>query len=265
MEFKLEGEYYFMTLIKSLIIAFGTYSKVPMPRVTVDKDQDKFTLVFFPVVGLFIAVLSWILFFFCDRINCPDIVRVCGLILIPLALTGGIHMDGFMDCMDALSSYKSREEKLAILSDPHIGAFSVIKVIELVAVYIIAASFIRDGYWSLLPVGFITARALSGFSVMTFDLAKDKGMCAYTRGRAANFCSRICLLEFFLVSCISMLLYGYAAVLAVAVNIFCLLYYRYRSKNDFGGITGDTAGCFLVMTELAWVLAVGAYCLLRQL
>ena len=249
-----------MTLIKSLIIAFGTYSRVPMPTVKIDKNQDRFTLAFFPIVGLFIAALCWALLYLCHRISSPDEVRVCGLILIPLAVTGGIHMDGFMDCMDALSSYKSKEEKLAILSDPHIGAFSVIKVIEIVAVYIIACVFINYVYWGLLPVGFIIARALSGFSVMTFDLAKDTGMCAYTRGRAAKSCGLICLVEFIVVAFVTIFLYGYGAVPAVALCLFCFLYYKYKSKKDFGGITGDTAGCFLVMTELAWVVGVSLYC-----
>ena len=43
-----------------------------------------------------------------------------------MAVTGGFHIDGFMDTMDAFHSYKPREEKLAILKDSHIGAFAVI-------------------------------------------------------------------------------------------------------------------------------------------
>ena len=45
---------------------------------------------------------------------------------IPLLVTGGFHLDGYMDTMDALHSYQKKEKKLEILKDPHIGAFSVI-------------------------------------------------------------------------------------------------------------------------------------------
>lgn len=55
-----------------------------------------------------------------------DICYVCIGTLIPIAVTGGFHIDGFMDTMDAFHSYKPREEKLAILKDSHIGAFAVI-------------------------------------------------------------------------------------------------------------------------------------------
>ncbi len=257
-----------MTLIKSFIIAFGTYSRVPMPIVTIDKDQDRYTLAFFPVIGLFIAFLCGGLFVFCDSYNFSEWVAIFGFFLIPLIVTGGIHLDGFMDCMDAVSSYKPKEEKLAILSDPHIGAFSVIKVLEMLAVYIIACTFICDyqyKYMLLLPAGFVISRALSGFSVMTFDLAKDTGMCAYTRGRADKKCDIICFIEFLFVSFACIYCYGYVAALAVVVAIACLFYYKYKSLKDFGGITGDTAGCFLVMTELAWVVAIGFYCLVEAM
>ena len=43
-----------------------------------------------------------------------------------LLVTGGIHLDGFMDTTDARSSYGDREKKLAILKDSHVGAFAVI-------------------------------------------------------------------------------------------------------------------------------------------
>ena len=55
-----------------------------------------------------------------------------GLAII-LLVTGGIHMDGYMDTMDALHSYGNREKKLEILKDSHIGAFAVIMTVLYVA------------------------------------------------------------------------------------------------------------------------------------
>ena len=50
-------------------------------------------------------------------------------VIIPLVITGGFHVDGFMDTVDAIRSYRSKEEKLEILKDPHIGSFAVIKFV----------------------------------------------------------------------------------------------------------------------------------------
>lgn len=53
-----------------------------------------------------------------------------------LLITGGIHIDGYMDTMDAVHSYGNREKKLEILKDSHIGAFAVIMLVT----YVLAAA-----------------------------------------------------------------------------------------------------------------------------
>ena len=46
--------------------------------------------------------------------------------LLPILLTGGIHLDGFMDTSDALASYGDRVKKAGDFKDPHTGAFAII-------------------------------------------------------------------------------------------------------------------------------------------
>lgn len=45
---------------------------------------------------------------------------------IPLMISGGFHVDGYMDTMDAFHSYQSREKKAGDFKDSHIGAFAAI-------------------------------------------------------------------------------------------------------------------------------------------
>lgn len=59
---------------------------------------------------------------------------------MPLLVTGGIHIDGFSDTMDALSSHAERQKKLEIMDDPHIGAFGVRWIIVYMMIY--AASYL---------------------------------------------------------------------------------------------------------------------------
>ena len=54
--------------------------------------------------------------------------------LVPVFVTGGIHVDGLLDTSDALSSWQERSRRLEILKDSHAGAFAVITA----AVYFIA-------------------------------------------------------------------------------------------------------------------------------
>ena len=64
------------------------------------------------IYGMFL-LLSWLL---------PGSFLAAGILLaVPIFITGGIHMDGFMDTCDARASYGDREKKLAILKDTHTG------------------------------------------------------------------------------------------------------------------------------------------------
>ena len=54
---------------------------------------------------------------------------------MPVAVTGGIHLDGYADTSDALSSYGDREKKLEILKDSHCGAFAVIRLCSYFVAY----------------------------------------------------------------------------------------------------------------------------------
>lgn len=82
---------------------------------------------FFPVVGVIIGALVFGAGQLILRYTeCGKLFFAAVMTMIPVAVTGGIHLDGFADTIDAVSSYKDREKKLEILKDPHTGAFAVI-------------------------------------------------------------------------------------------------------------------------------------------
>lgn len=95
------------------------YSKIPMPQFKWNDDDMKYMLVFFPWIGAVIGLLLMLWRYIYSHFGVTDICYVCIGALIPIAVTGGFHIDGFMDTMDAFHSYKPRQEKLAILKDSH--------------------------------------------------------------------------------------------------------------------------------------------------
>ena len=96
---------------------------------------------------------------------------------IPLLITGGFHVDGFMDTMDAVHSYQPKEKKLEILKDSHIGAFAVIMLAAYGMVYLAALSEIENRELEkIMCSGFFLSRCLCGISAVSFPLAKKEGM-----------------------------------------------------------------------------------------
>ena len=232
-----------MKLLYSCIIAISMYSRIPMPQIQWTKERMKHALCFFPLVGLiqglFLALWLWL---------AEEVFRLSPAMTglwaaaLPVLITGGIHMDGFLDTMDGVCSYGDREKKLEILKDPHLGAFAVIYTFAYMLLYAGASCEFAaraEGSARLLPVLFMTMeRALSGLSVLSFPSAKKDGLAA---------------------SAVSWLLGGLSWLLAAAVFFVLLLilfvwFYRW-SKKQFGGITGDLAGFYLQAGELVCLIA----------
>ena len=99
------------TVFSSLVIAFSMYSKIPMPRVEWTEENRKYAICFFPLVGLVTGGLCYVWFLICGHLQAGTLLFSAGMAAIPLFLTGGIHVDGFMDTMDAFHSYQDKEKK----------------------------------------------------------------------------------------------------------------------------------------------------------
>lgn len=167
-------------------------------------------------------------------------------------------MDGFLDTMDALSSYQTKERKLEILKDSHTGAFAIIGCAVYMLLYLGGISGMEDDKSCLMVcVGFVISRSLSGLSVVCFQGARKNGL-AYTFSSAAHkLVTRTALVIILMLgsSLAVMMSPGTgAAMLLAAAGVFG--YYRYMSYKEFGGITGDLAGFFLQVCELFMLYAV---------
>ena len=118
-----------MELLETLLVAMSTYSSLPMPQFEWNEKNMRYAICFFPAVGAVCggALLLWN--WFCFRLNVNPVLFASVAVCLPLLITGGIHMDGYMDTVDALASHQSRERKLEILKDSTCGAFPVKSII----------------------------------------------------------------------------------------------------------------------------------------
>ena len=101
---------------------------------------------FFPWVGLVIGALEFGWFHLAVWLGFGTIFRTAVLVLIPVLVTGGIHLDGLLDTADAMSSWREKERRLEILKDSHAGAFAVIIGLCYFVICFGAASEVTDVY-----------------------------------------------------------------------------------------------------------------------
>lgn len=244
----------------SFLIAFAMFSKIPVPRADWDKENMKYMMCFFPGIGAVIGLLIWGYAKVCALLDFGSLMRSAGFVLIPLLITGGIHLDGYLDTVDALSSWQPKERKLEILKDSHAGAFAVIMGC---AYFILALGVWSETEEKVLPVlavGYVLSRALSGMALATFPCANKKG----SLGMFADAAQKRVLkgvLVLWMLACLGAVLWqDYRYGLLLFGTAFAVYGYYYRlAVKEFGGTTGDIAGFFVQVCELmmAFVLMLG--------
>ena len=84
-------------MLKSLISAFLMYSRLPMPKIEWKPENRRYALGFFPLVGAVIGFLWLVWYQLCTRFAIRPLLFAAGAVLLPVLITGGIHLDGFCD------------------------------------------------------------------------------------------------------------------------------------------------------------------------
>ena len=104
-----------MKLLKAMVIAFSIYSKIPVPQFEWKEEDMEYMMCFFPWIGGVIGLLFYGWAVLCEKLAIGNVCYALIAAAIPLMISGGFHVDGYMDTMDAFHSYQSREKKLEIL------------------------------------------------------------------------------------------------------------------------------------------------------
>ena len=233
-----------MKILPSFLIVITFISIIPIPKKFMPVWNDKtlrYFCVMLPVSGLIFGVIWQVSF---DIINLTGNLKGLIMMLLTLALTGGLHMDGFMDTCDAIFSHRDRETKLKILSDTHAGSFAVIGcVIILMAKTFLFAELVNSQNIFIIPV---YSRLGMAILLNNLPFAKSDGL-AVTLGKLRRRSDNFYLL-------IMMLLLAFVNVKILVIMLSCLACWGIICVKIFGGITGDLLGAFVEISEVIMLI-----------
>ena len=241
-----------MRVISSIVIAFSTYSRIPMPQVEWSDENRRYAMCFFPLIGAVIGLLLWGWLWACDALAIGAVLRGAAGAMLPLLVTGGIHMDGLMDTCDAMGSWQTKERRLEILKDSHAGAFAVMGCAGylLLSAGLLSEAAAKDG--PMLLCAFMLSRAMSAWALASFRSARPKGMLdSFAQAAHRRMVTTDCIAYAVVCALVWALCGGWLALLCLLTAALCLVYYRHMAYKHFGGVTGDLAGWFVQITELA--------------
>ena len=258
-----------MKVVKDLLAAFSLYSRIPMPHVRFEKGEGRGAILFLPLVGAVIGGVVYGALMLNRLLGLPIFVLMILLTVIPLVLTGGFHLDGFLDVEDALSSCQDKEKKLQILKDPHIGAFAVIRfslfgLLWLGALYLLIYCAGQSGEEYGLyqyAVLFAASRGFCGLSCLLQKKARPEGMLDGETREAGKGGLIFLAAETAAFGLLFVMIKPLSGVLVLAGIAAFTLYYRRLCQKSFGGVTGDTAGFYVAGCELTGLMLLAGYSL----
>ncbi|MGI6634698.1 MAG: adenosylcobinamide-GDP ribazoletransferase [Christensenellales bacterium] len=247
-----------MSLLRSLLLTLSTYTRLPLPRVEFREEDMQYVLCFVPLAGVLVGLFFWAWDMLAQAMAWGGALKAAGFTLIPLWVTGGFHMDGFLDTSDALASWQPREKKLDIMKDPHMGAFAVIRGgMYLLAMLALYSEVNTTGQVIAVALGFVLSRCVAILMCVVLPNARGSGM--IQRFQQAQHRKAVCLAAglFAFVSLTMGYIWAGPLMLlgAAAAGVVGLWFYA-MAQRQFGGITGDLAGYLVQMAELGFAAGV---------
>ncbi len=230
--------------MNDLLVAVSLLTIIPIRR---ELNYSARGLAFFPLVG---AVLGAILVVahYVLRLVLPPLVVAAVLTGLWVLMTSALHLDGVSDSCDGLFAATTRERRLEILKDVHIGAFGAA---GLVLLLILKFAALDDASSSALFLAPILARWAMVYAA-TFPFAREQGMAVlFAKGLARRELVFVTLCTF-----IFALPFAWLAVSAWILALLVATLLARFALARLGGLTGDIYGLICECVEVS-VLLVG--------
>ena len=248
-----------MKVITAFFMAWGNFIVLPCPYKKWDGKLKNLMLAFLPAVGAVIGLLWMALYWVLLQLDIPLLLIGFVMMFYRFAVCGFMHMDGFMDCNDAIMSRRPLEERQRILKDSTVGAFAVVTVAFLLLCWFAAVSsaVYRIGFADLLRLPVIS-RGIGGFSVLTYkpighsQYVEDYKMPGRGKYRAAVF------VQIAVLAAIAGFISGdpVRTLVCAAINAAAAFLACAYGRKQLGGMSGDIAGYTICTGELAGIIAL---------
>ncbi len=235
--------------MESLFFAINFLTILPFEKFSRDIKEEKIkdSVLFFPVVGILLGLMLSIIYLIFRNVFSP-LVLSAFIVTILAILTGGLHLDGFIDSIDGLFGGKNKEDILKIMKDHNVGAFGVIGVVCLLMIkFALIGSFSKDIFLKAIFIMPVLSRSSMSFVLLLTPSSKSNGLgSAFAGERKAVYWLIPVLIPYIL----TILLFGIKGnFIAFFVLLFALIVRGYFLKK-IGGITGDTLGMLNELVEV---------------
>lgn len=213
--------------------------------------QNGQALLFYPVVGLLIGLMLFAFTLILAKL--PILFNAALILVLWIWLTGGLHLDGLADTADAwVGGFGDPERTLKIMKDPACGPIGVLSLIavcllKFVALYVLLEQKL-EAFLIVLPM---LGRSVPLFLFLTTRYVRAQGL-------ASSMLENIPRLAIWMVFVITIALlcaFKWAGLVSLFGFLIIIFYLRALFIKRIGGITGDTVGAAIELSETGLMLS----------
>ena len=237
--------------LQDILSAFGLLTRLPLPR---HQPVGADAAWAWPLVGLVVGVLAGAAGWIAQGLGAGV---AAGIVLILQALlTGAMHEDGLADTADGLWGGWTRERRLEIMKDSHIGSYGVLALLLVTLVrWSALAALIAGGQWAALIAAGTLSRAPMAVMMALMPNARGAGL-SQAVGRPAFGTALVALVLALVVA--TLLVGPVATLMATMLAALPCAALALTARAKLGGQTGDILGAAQQLAEAAVLAALAA-------
>ncbi|MBP3918369.1 MAG: adenosylcobinamide-GDP ribazoletransferase [Clostridia bacterium] len=238
---------------RACMMCMTMFCAIPCPFHTWDDEARPLMTLFLPVVGAWIGILWTLTAYVIRWLGLPVMVGAAILCAYPFLITGGMHMDGYLDVTDAVKSWRDLEERRRILKDPNAGSFAVLACVLLImtqfALFAQANDTANAFTLTLIP---IVSRTTAGLCITVLrPMGTSEYAGAYRQGIKKSHIV-VFIITMLCVAALGFLLLGKYGFASLAVIAGYLMHLR-RAFRSLDGMSGDISGYALTFAEVCGI------------
>lgn len=240
--------------LNGLLLALQFFTVIPITgNINADRLALKRSVQIYPVIGIGFGFLVAEFARIMNSIHeIPQLLSALFILTAFVVLTGGLHLDGWMDTSDAYLSYRDLDKRLEIMKDPHIGSFAVLSLLFMLGwrfvLIFVSLSLMSGSQFYLIAFIPFLSRLVMGSVLIYGKPAKPEGLAAHFQ-TACNRSDLLLYLGIVVVWLCASYHFIFDDLLLLSASLISASFgLRFMNKH-FGGMTGDTLGALLEGTE----------------
>ncbi|MFN4129722.1 MAG: adenosylcobinamide-GDP ribazoletransferase [Paracoccaceae bacterium] len=231
-------------IMADLASAFGLLSRLPFPQTRHHRPHAAWA---WPLVGLVVGGLATGMGWAAMAVGLPVGLAAALVLAVGAMTTGALHEDGLADTADGLFGGWTRERRLEIMKDSHIGSYGTLALLlASLATWSAIAALLDGGAYAAIMAAGALSRAPMALIMALMPQARAGGL-SHSVGRPPVWVALVAAAVALLIAAPLGLLAGAMAAAAGSAALAVALLARAR----IGGQTGDILGASQQMASLA--------------